>query len=45
MLEVSGVSSFYTDPADFYRVDTALSVPKSPRTTGSCAFTGWSAKS
>nr|WP_269809477.1 molybdopterin-dependent oxidoreductase [Kineosporia rhizophila] len=28
MLEVSGVSSFYTDPADFYRVDTALSVPK-----------------
>ncbi|GLY13670.1 oxidoreductase [Kineosporia sp. NBRC 101677] len=28
MLEVSGVSRFYTNPADFYRVDTALSVPK-----------------
>ncbi|GAB3243230.1 molybdopterin-dependent oxidoreductase [Kineosporia babensis] len=27
-LNVPGVSSFYTKPADFYRVDTALSVPK-----------------
>lgn len=28
MLDVAGVSSFYTKPADFYRVDTALSVPR-----------------
>ncbi|GAA3605768.1 sulfite oxidase [Kineosporia mesophila] len=28
MLKVEGVSSFYTAPADFYRVDTALSVPR-----------------
>ncbi|GAB6899604.1 molybdopterin-dependent oxidoreductase [Kineosporia succinea] len=28
MLDVNGVSAFYTAPADFYRVDTALSVPR-----------------
>jgi DMSO/TMAO reductase YedYZ molybdopterin-dependent catalytic subunit len=27
-LDVEGISSFYTKPADFYRVDTALSVPR-----------------
>lgn len=27
-LDVEGISRFYTKPADFYRVDTALSVPR-----------------
>ena len=27
-LDVKGISSFYTAPRDFYRVDTALSVPR-----------------
>jgi DMSO/TMAO reductase YedYZ molybdopterin-dependent catalytic subunit len=27
-LDVEGISTFFTEPADFYRVDTALSVPR-----------------